>query len=306
MFSIKQINETIAQGQSLLFVAQSYSEVAAARLKRIRRGIERNRDFLSEIVSMYATVKLVAAQRKVSTVPTTSPLLEKASRFLRPGPKPISSPRTNKAKSTINIILTSNYRFYGSLELDLIEFFLKNNQRFQAQTIVVGKTGDTFLRAIGFRQYSPIIFKTDLPTLSQIKGLIDKMQTYDRVLVYHSKFQSVLHQAPFIRDIKEAQFEVSIPKRRIDYIFEPEIDKMLLFFDSQISSLLLEQSFLEAQLARTAARLIAMNDAQDNAKDFIEKEEKSLGTAKRSLANIRLLESIAGSSKARRAMYELV
>lgn len=304
MFSIKQINETISQGQSLLFVAQSYSEVAASKLKRIRRGIERNRYFLSEIVSMYATVKLVAAQRKISTVPSTSPFLNKAAMLLPFVTKETRPPSGKTAKSTINVILTSNYRFYGNLELDLMEFFMKNSQRFQAGTIVVGKTGDTFLKTLGFTRYTPIIFKTDLPTPAEIKTLIGKTQGYDRVLLYHSKFQSVLHQAPFIRDIKEAQFEVSIPKRKIDYIFEPEIDKMLLFFDSQISTLLLEQGFLEAELARTAARLIAMDDAQDNAKEFIEAEEKLLGSAKRSLYNIQLLENIAGSMRARRSIYE--
>lgn len=304
MFSIKQINETISQGQSLLFVAQSYSEVAASKLKRIRRGIERNRYFLSEIVSMYATVKLVAAQRKISTVASTSPFLNKATRFLPFATKETRPPSGKAAKSTINVILTSNYRFYGNLELNLMEFFMKNSRRFQAETIVVGKTGDTFLKSLGFTSYTPIVFKTDLPTLAEIKTLIGKTQSYDRVLLYNSKFQSVLHQAPFIRDIKEAQFEVSIPKHKIDYIFEPEIDKMLLFFDSQISTLLLEQGFLEAELARTAARLIAMDDAQDNAKEFIEAEEKLLGGAKRSLYNIRLLENIAGSMRARRSIYE--
>ena len=82
-----------------------------------------------------------------------------------------------------------------------------------------------------------------------------------------------------------------------NFIFEPEIIRMLDFFDSQIKILLLEQTILESELARTASRLIAMDQAQSRAKDFISDNKRALGQLKKSTYNARLLETLATMSK---------
>ena len=299
MLSVKQINESINQGRSLKFLAQSYSEFSATKLKRIRFGIERNRSFLNELALIYATIKLVSMAREVKKAYALSSTTDTHMRvFLRGGtvfPFPFQkkTPGKKEEKTTINILLTSNYRFYGNLERNLIDFFLKNSIRFQAPTIVIGRTGFEFLKVLGFSTQKTFLFKSDLPKNEELKALVAEITAFDRVLVYHSRFQSVLKQTPFIKDIKEAQFEVSIPKKPVDYIFEPEIDKMLAFFDTQISTILLEQTFLESELARTAARLISMSNAEDNANDFLSDQNVQLAGAKRTLFNAKLLESIA-------------
>lgn len=306
MFSTKQITETITEGNSLKFLAESYTEIASARLRKIRAGIERNRMFLHELATMYATIKLVAAQRNIQTQAPRITLQEKASRLFRKESAPQTTGQ-NPKKATINVLLTSNDRFYGSLEHMLIRFFLKNNQYSkarlpdgQAKTIVVGKTGVDFFKFFKLIPAVPVIFKKDFPSSSELRVLISHIASYERVLVYHAKFQTVLSQTPSITDIKEAQFEVSIPKRRFDYIFEPEIDKMLLFFDTQISSILLTQTFLESELAHTAARLIAMDNAQENAKRFTAEQERLLAQTRRHEYNARLLATIASMFVQRR------
>lgn len=311
MQSFRQVNATITEGNSLKFLSQSYSEVAAAKLKRIRRGIERNRSFLSEIATIYAMLKLVATQRQYEKVPSASPFLDTATRLILKGGQLLPFRRGAQlgvlpqklAKTTINILLTSNYRFYGSLERNLIEFFLNHARRFANRSLVVGRIGIEFLNAIKFTPFEPMIFTADMPNIAELKTLTENIVSYDRVLVFHSSFQSVLSQTSHIKDIKEAQFEVSIPRKKIDYIFEPEIDKMIAFFDTQISSILLEQTFLESELARTAARLVTMNNAEENANKFLGQQKRFLAQAARSLYNIALLDSLSGRFHQRRKRY---
>ena len=71
------------------------------------------------------------------------------------------------------------------------------------------------------------------------------------------------------------------------------LKKMLDFFDDQVVSLLLEQTFLESELARTASRLMSMDKAQINAEDVLYKQKLLLGQAKKSEINMALLETAA-------------
>lgn len=271
MQTIRQISQILEESNSLKLVAQAYSEIAAVKLQKIRKGIEQNRVFFQEISEVFHIVKVAA---------------------LRQGIKPTIT----RKRGTLSILLTSNYRFYGSLESELVKFFIINTSKFKTDRIVVGKTGTEFLHTMDyFHPYQHFVFKEDLPQTTEVRNLVLNLMGYQQILVYYSRMQSVLIQEPFVTDIVQAP-----PDRIIDpkahhpgYIFEPEIAKMMLFFDSQITSLLLEQTFLESELARTAARLTSMDQAQMNADDLIKQQKKLLAVAKRSSDNLRLLETIA-------------
>jgi len=70
------------------------------------------------------------------------------------------------------------------------------------------------------------------------------------------------------------------------------VPKILNFFDAQLKQVLIEQTFLETELARTSSKLISMDNAQNNADEFLEKQRIFLSQAKRSLQNTRILETI--------------
>ncbi|MDO8498301.1 MAG: FoF1 ATP synthase subunit gamma [bacterium] len=271
MQTIKQISQILEESDSLKLVAQAYSEIAAVKLQKIRKGIEQNRVFFQEVSEVFHIVKVAS---------------------LRQGIKPA----VTRKRGTLSILLTSNYRFYGSLESELVKFFIINTSKFRTDRIVIGKTGTEFLHTMDyFHPYQHIVLEEDLPNDVEIRTLVLSLIGYQQILVYYSRMQSVLIQEPFVTDIVQAPpGRIIDPKvRHPGYIFEPELDKMLQFFDSQITSLMLEQTFMESELARTAARLTSMDQAQMNADDLIKQQRKLLAVAKRSSDNLRLLETIA-------------
>ncbi|KKR80570.1 MAG: ATP synthase gamma chain [Candidatus Daviesbacteria bacterium GW2011_GWA1_41_61] len=271
MSTIKQINQVLEDSNSLKLVAQAYSEIAAIKLQKIRKGIEKNRNFFQEISEIFHVVR-VAAMRQGIKIAT-------------------------KRRGTLSILLTSNYHFYGSLETQLVEFFILNTTKFKTDRIVVGKTGGEFLQTMGyFHPYQPFIFKDDLPMVEELRKMVISLTGYQQILVYYSRMQSVLIQEPHVVDIVQAPPEHYLKVSKLgslSYIFEPEIDKMVEFFNTQITQLLFEQTFLESELARTAARLTSMDQAQGNANDLIKTQKKLLAEAKRAIDNNRLLETIA-------------
>lgn len=270
MATLGQIRQTLDESQSLKIIAQSYSEIAAVKLQKIRSDIERNRVFFQEVSAVFRMVKLAAVKRNIQ-------------------PKA-------KRKGTVSILVTSNHRFYGDLENQLTRFFVVNTTKFATDRVIIGKTALEFLRTIRYsHSYQAMVFGEDLPQFTELNQLISKLINYQQVLVYYPRMQSVLVQTPHVVDVLQRPPEhyLSTTGRTFKYIFEPEIGQMLHFFDTQIATLLFEHTFLEAELARTAARLISMEQAQDNADEFIKTQRRMLYHVQKSLDSSRLLDTIA-------------
>ena len=64
--TIKEIDTILEEGNSLKQIAQSYTEIANLKIKRIRSEVERNRIFFEEIASVFALMKRLAIKKKFS------------------------------------------------------------------------------------------------------------------------------------------------------------------------------------------------------------------------------------------------
>ncbi len=277
MANQQQIQQALDEGESLKMITQAYSEIAAVKLRQIRTGIERTRVFFEEVSKVFRAVEVAAAQQKVN------PKLQK--------------------KDTVSILLTSNHRFYGNLEEKLIRYFILNTTKFKTDRIIVGKTALEFLQAMKYAyRYTSVVFRDDNPSPSESDQLVGQITGYEQILVYYPRMESTLVQEPHVVDLLQQppKHYLQSKVRSFDYIFEPELEKILKFFDQQIISVLLEQTFLEADLARTAARLVSMDEAQAKAEDFIKDQRKLLFRVKMSADNMHLLETLATVLTARK------
>lgn len=272
MQTISQIKQTLEDSQSMKMVAQAYTEIAAMKLQKIRSGIEKNRTFFQEVLAVYRVVKVAALKSSVA--------------------------EASKTKGTLSLLLTSNKRFYGDLENRLVEFFIENTSKFPTDRVVLGTTAKEYLKSTNFTlPYQVVIPKDDLPPMEEMAQIARILTDYQQILVYYPRMQSVLVQHPHVVDLLQHPPEHYLESKEhtFNYIFEPEIQMMMSFFNGQITLLLLEQTFLESELARTAARLISMDRAQVNADEIIQTQKRFLAWAERSLDNAKLLDTYAGS-----------
>ena len=145
-------------------------------------------------------------------------------------------------------------------------------------------------------------FNSDIPSMSEIQNLTNQVKDYAKVVVYYSQMKSVLIQIPVSKDITQSidplqyanqEKEVQKLLSEFDYILEPDLGIMLQFFDAQIKGLLLEHTFLESELARTASRLISMDSAQNQAKDYLSDMKNELRIEKKNITNARIIETIS-------------
>lgn len=276
----KQLTQIIEDGKALKLVAQAYTEISSSRLKQIRNLVVKNRYFLNDLTSVYKVVKEVALKRRV--LPT----------------------KNNRA---VSILITSNYHFYGDINTRLVGFFVASMQKRPTDQLIIGKTGLETLNSLESKMpYDFLEFEKDYPNGKELATLLSKIKNYSQILVFYPELQSVMVQKPTFKDItqtailqlqgggqklgmrsKQQQEEGGV------FIFEPEIHKILDFFENQVNNLLLQQSFLESELSRTASRLLSMDQAQSNADIYIKDQERLLDRAKRAIINTKLLETYA-------------
>lgn len=273
--TISKIEKDIEMTKSLKMLTGSYNEIAAIKLNRIRKNIERNIEFAKELGQLTALVKKEAARRQLKEI------------------------MANHRLGTAYLIITSNDRFYGSLERSVLRYFQSSMEKLSLSSspppkliMVVGKTGLSYLQAHQFNYpISKMILKHDLPNQAELQTLSQYLTVYQNVLVYHSEFRTVLSQIPTISDVS-LNVQQNLEKVTIHHIFEPEIKEILQFFDSQITSLLIEQTFLEAEIARTSSRLVTMDQAERKSDEALKRQEQILTVVKRVANNSKMLEAI--------------
>lgn len=292
--TITEIDQLIEEGLSLKQITQAYSELAHLKIKRIRAEAERNRIFFEEIFYVYSLVKTEAIKK----------------RLVFP-----------KAKKRVSLILTSNYRFYGNINSTLIDFYLASTSGIETDRIILGKAAIDYFRARRiFANYQEVLLKDDQPQAAELNHLTALIKDYQQVLVFYSRLKSLLVQEPAVVDITATsgakisktyfQHQPVIPKFEqgiyrasgsskpshqigIRFLFEPQLHQILTFFDHQILILLLEQTFLESEVSRTASRFISMDQAEIAANKFIKQYEAVKAHSLKTLSNTKLLEAIA-------------
>lgn len=266
--TIKDIDQLLEEGSSLKQIAQAYSEIANQKLKKIRIEAERNRIFFDEISKVYALVRSIANKKGITVT---------------------------KPRKRVCVIQTSNFHFYGNINSSLIDFFIAQTKGLETDRVVLGKTGiEYFQSSKVFPNFTPMVFKNDQPSPNELNAFVDVVKGYTQILIFYSRLKSLLVQIPAVTDITETSQKVPLEEKTVtSFIFEPEIAKTLEFFDNQILVLLMEQAFLESEVARTASRFISMDQAETEANKYIKRYEQLKSYNVRNLKNNQLLESIA-------------
>jgi ATP synthase F1 gamma subunit len=288
----KIIQEELESLNSLKELAESYEEIAATQMQKIKDSVLKTRDFLSELSDIFVDLK-ASYEREVKD------LIEK----IKKGGKALL-PILRKKNKVLMVYLSSNGKLYGSVTkktFDLLLKDLKAAKKDEFDLLVIGSAGKEMLEQSDmdapFEYYD---FPDTKVGIDHIKMVMKKYLQYEKVHVYYGKFGNVVKQDAISSSISgEDIFEAEVPsitKREDKFIFEPMLQKIFHFFETQIMATLFSQTLLENQLARHASRVNAMEEALLH----IEEEGKRLNIERvhlrHAMQNKKILESVAGFS----------
>jgi F-type H+-transporting ATPase subunit gamma len=282
MSSQKELKENLEAGTAIGSITSVYQEIASLRMNQLREKVAKVREFLDGVATIYYHVKaayVAGVQRQLMAGKKT---LASASFIRRNGKQ-------------VLVFLSANEHLYGTLILDIWRAVLHDLREGKAEAVVVGSFGRYLLGNENIR--SKVAFfdlNDDKPESGQIKKITDFISQYERIIVYHGRMISVLNQEPSISEVSGGVTLRQQVTQARSYLFEPTPAKILEFFETEIIAALFNQTVLEHQLARFAARMVAMDQATENSRQVCSKIEKELRALRRRLLNRKQMEVFAG------------
>ena len=264
MPQLEQLRTEIKDEEALHGLASAFTEVSAAKIGMLKQKFEKNQSFFQEVSDLYRLVK------SGSSVAATA------------------------SKGILAVAMTTNNRFYGVVNLEVMKKFLNELKNQKAVPLVVGKIGNAYLQSIDFKdKVEEMILEKDVPKIADLEKLLERAKSYQKVLLFYPQFKTVYTQTPAVTDIA---FSPTPTEKKLatdpQFIFEPELSKIVAFFETQIRTILLQRVLLEMELSVTASRLQAMSRAKEHASETLKKRRQQLTKKRHSQINARLLESL--------------
>ncbi len=175
--------------------------------------------------------------------------------------------------------------------------FTKENKN--AKLITVGKKSLGLARITGNEAIASFDIGTTLPSYDlvyPIMGLIDEHflgKKSSEVYLVYSNFNNLFSQTPIIKKILPVSFEEDSKTPNI--LFEPGAWELLPGLIRHFLEMSVYQSLLENYLSEQAARMLAMQNATNNAKDIIEELKLTYNKTRQEKITNEILDISGGS-----------
>lgn len=273
MSGIGEQKNLIDDIEAARYITGALRDISAVELKKLRKKFEQNDLFYSELRELFELVWRIAASDKN---------------------------KISKRNKSLYVAYTTNRHFYGSLNHDVMRKFIAGTD-IKSNCLIIGDIGKQTWLSKGQkrREVTFLSFEEDEPNTAEIKKLMKYVEDFKHVYVFYPGFTSVFRQDVEMVDItfRPTKSKVTHMKEYEDlpqYLFEPDLSEMVAFFNGQVRYALFERILLETQISRVAARLVKMDTADQNAKDIIKLEMRTLRRIRTSFSSKRMLETVVG------------
>lgn len=285
MHNKRSLREDIEAMSTLKMLVTEYEEIAVMRMQKVRDRVLNGRFFLDGLSYVFKDVKF--GYRKQ--------LEHLLKRNKKAGHAVLTT--LNKNGKSVTVVLTANTTLYGSIVKRVFDLFLEHIQKKETDVVILGKIGKGLYEKAGVMKPYTYFEIPDVSTsVTDLKELLLKLTSYQRVDVFFGKFYNIMNQMPTGSNISGQQiFEVqSSEEEKYQAAFEPNVENIFQFFEMQVFNNLFYQAVQEAELARHGSRISKMEEALGN----ITKSEQTLfsryNRLKKRIDNKKRLEGLAG------------
>lgn len=261
MISNLEIENEIEDLESLQVLVETYQEIAAIRMRRVKDSVLKNREFLSGLNSIYQQVK--ASYRK-----EVKELLRKK----RKGKPKNAQGIVKRNGKTVSVLLLANTMLYGGILRQTFRRFIEGIKNSKTDVVIVGKVGLQFYKEAGLtNQYKYFDLSDSGGDEKAMWEIIKHIVQYEKVMVYHGRFENMLTQNAVVDSISgDISEESTSTADNVRCIFEPTLEEVLEFFETEILGSIFEQTVLESNLSKFASRMISLDSATVSIKDSLE------------------------------------
>ncbi|MFZ5827439.1 MAG: ATP synthase F1 subunit gamma [Bacillota bacterium] len=265
---------------------------------------------ITKAMKMVSAAKLRRAQEKVLAArPYARELAKTLGRLVKGGAganHPLLAQRTG-TPTVLYVVFTADRGLAGSFNVNIIRkasLTMKADPR-PLKMIAVGRKGRDFFKKRGV---DPIMEFTGLgeePGFSLARDMVNKLVSLylngevDEVRLIYTEFVNAVTQRPV-----EVQLLPVVPPAgeeeeggpAMEYIYEPSADEVLNTLVPRFAETLFYQALLESKASEHGARMTAMGNATDNAKEMIAKLTLMYNRARQAGITREISEIVGGAN----------
>jgi F-type H+-transporting ATPase subunit gamma len=278
------------------------------------------RDIKSRIVSTKKTSQITKAMemvsaskwnRGVTNAKSFVPYMEKIQEVtasIALGSKDVSHPMlvSRPVKKTGYIVITSDRGLAGAFNSNVLRQLYqtiqkrhKSNDEFSI--IAVGRVGRDFFLKRGMSVVLDIVGVADQPSFTEIKDIASKAVnlfsdgTFDELYMYYTHYVSAIQQDVMDKKLLPLT-EIATSSKLTSYEFEPSAEEILEVLLPQYAESLIYGALLDSKASEHAARMTAMKNATDNAKELINSLSLSYNRARQAAITQEITEIVGGAA----------
>jgi len=293
-----------------------------ATLREIRSRITgvKNTQKITNAMKMVAAAKLRRAQEGILAA---RPYARKISQLLRhvvtkvdPSLHPLFAPR--EVHGILYVVVTADRGLCGAFNANIAKAaehemrttaadFMKEGK---VRLVTVGKKGFEYFGKRGYSLFSKHVGIFGSLEFQRARGIVDEVTAgylkgeFDRVVLVYNEFKSVIQQRIVVEQLLPIPPEELAPEKshvQVDYIYEPSSREIIHALVPKHLNFQLWRVLLESNAAEQGARMSAMDNATENAKDIIKGLSLSFNNARQAAITKELLEIVGGAEALKKA-----
>lgn len=263
---------------------------------------------ITKAMQMVASSKLNRAEHQAKGYKPYMDKMQEVVMSVASGSKGTNHPmlQARPVKRTGYIVITSDRGLAGAYNSNILRAVsAKINATHQSPDeygiVVIGRVGRDFLKKRGFIVMDEIIGLGDEPLFEDIKSITSRVVSmyndgaFDEVHMYYNHYVSAIQQ-----DVTERKLlplvDIKQEAKPSLYEFEPSEEEILSSLLPQYAESLIYGALLDGKASEHAARMTAMKNATDNAKEMIDKLTIQYNRARQAAITQEITEIVAGAS----------
>ncbi len=285
MASLRDIRKRIQSVKSTQKITKAMKMVSAAKLRRAQDAILTARSYAERL---YDVIASLAARVETKTHPLLQDREEK--------------------KKLLLLVFTSDRGLCGAFNSNLLKqveaYVRENSVKYPdgIEMMVIGRKGVEYLKKRKYNvieSWTNIYQKEQYETAREIgEKVIGRFVNgdCDEVVIVYNKFRSAISQVPtFLKLLPVDPIEIPENVPKTEYIYEPDKESLINELLPRNVYTQLHRGVLESIASELGARMTAMDNATNNARDMIDKLTLLFNKTRQASITKELMEIIGGA-----------
>ncbi|REJ19842.1 MAG: F0F1 ATP synthase subunit gamma [Bacillaceae bacterium] len=282
MASLRDIKTRINSTKKTSQITKAMEMVSASKLNRAETSAKSFVPYMEKIQEVVANIAL-------GSTDVSHPMLEK---------RPV--------KKTGYVVITSDRGLAGAFNSNVLRAVYQTIQERHRSTdeyavIAIGKVGRDFFKKRGMPVVEEIVGLGDDISFSDIKEIASNTVKLfedgkvDEIYMFFNHYVSAIQQEVTEKKLLPLS-DIAANKKMTSYEFEPSQEDILAVLLPQYAESLIYGALLDSKASEHAARMTAMKNATDNAKELINTLTLSYNRARQAAITQEITEIVGGAS----------